>query len=473
MLGVKTLIACLISLSAITNASGAIPAKLSLVKRADSDDTFTSELSMDESDSAFVVDVHVGSDKTPVSLIVDTTSDDTWVPSHLYATNSSSSFHSSGSSQVNLNGETVDVTSGTDDLTISGKELKDFPLIIANVGNDMEYGRLGLAYGNNSVPIKLADAKLISRASYSLNFDPQDGSEILFGGVNKDKLGGPLVQFKNVALQTDDDDQTAVAVSLSKLTFMNSKGDLITIGEGHLPLELDTTTTDVLLPKEMFSSFASSIGLDDSNSVSCDEITSAYFMFAIQEQVFTINAASFFLEDDGKCVFQAISSDVNHPIFGLTLLQNLYTVVDLEAKTVGLSIFKYSSSSSIQTIDDGKLPGSIYPPSNDVFDKDHDKFTYYDDGKSASVVTYDNGASSTVKPSHTTATLGSTRPSGNSMAGSGSATFSNTPTTLMSVSTTAEASSSASATKSSTKNGADSLKVAGMAGLVPFVLGLL
>ncbi|TID17253.1 hypothetical protein CANINC_004016 [Pichia inconspicua] len=479
MLGLNTLIACLISLGAITNAAGAVPAQLSIVKRADSQTTLADELSIDENDNAFVIGVEVGSNNFPLSLIVDTSSDDTWIPSHSYSSNSSSSFETQSTSEINVDGTTVDVTSGTDTIHISGQELNDFPLFIADVSKDTVYGRLGLGYGNNSTPIKLANANIIARPAYSLNFNPQDGSQIIFGGVDKDQLGGPLVQFKNVALQTDSDDLTAVAVSLGKLTYQNGNGDLITIGEGYLPLELDSSSTDVLLPKPLFDAFASSIGLDESNSVSCDDIRSSYFMFAIQQQVYTITATSFFTEEDGKCVFQALSTEGNHPIFGLTLLQNLYTVVDLEAKSVGLSIFKYSSSSSLQVIDGGKLPGSIYPPTNDVFDENNDVFTYFTNGKSATTVTYANDATSTVKPTHSTPTLGSTRLSGNSMGGpSGSHAASHTadesapaPTTL--VSSTASAKPSSSASKSSTKNGADSLKVAGMAGLLPFVFGLI
>ena len=206
-------------------------------------------------------------------------------------------------------------------------------------------GILGLGYSriavNGITPpfYKMVEQKLVDEPVFSFYLADQDGeSEVVFGGVNKDKYTGKIT-----------------TIPLRRKAYWEVDFDAIGYGEDIADLEghgviLDTGTSLIALPSQLAEMLNAQIGakkswngqftIDCAKKTDLKEVT-----FTLAGYNFTLGPEDYILEASGSCLSTFMGMDMPAPvgplaILGDAFLRKYYTIYDLGADTVGIATAK-------------------------------------------------------------------------------------------------------------------------------------
>ncbi|KGK37198.1 hypothetical protein CAS74_003017 [Pichia kudriavzevii] len=319
-----------------------------------------------------------------------------------FSNDSYGAFGHLGNDTIHMGGVSVDnVTFGVADSSLSN-------IGIVGVGKSNRNSSF------KSFPEILVDRGIINKALYSIDFNYHAPS-ILFGAIDYAKFGGNIT-----LLPLLNETEGAIAVTLSGLGITSFDNETSEFVQGKAPAILDPTSNSVLFPREVLSSFVSSLNktfdvsynssfgryvlhrdddvyIDDyalnfdfqgynfsvdldnfvipvledetifingstlSNGASAN--SSFYFSkfdepYPVDDIPVHVNNASFI--DEKTFILNIIESDDGSVVLGLDLLDSTVLVIDLESLQVGFTR-SHSSDSQIVVIEN-KIPFSSKAP---------------------------------------------------------------------------------------------------------------
>ncbi|ETI20900.1 hypothetical protein G647_07243 [Cladophialophora carrionii CBS 160.54] len=349
-------------------------------------DHFTSPVTGDDYQDLYFIDVNIGTPPQPFSLLLDTGSSDTWVPSTdasicvygrcehgAYVKNMSSTYSLVEEGTFFLQYADLTYAKGdyfTDVLSFSeAVSITNTTMTNAN-DTDNTQGVMGLGFRKNlaslrngeildfrTVPEQLKAQGHIDRVAYSLYLDSSDDNRgsILFGGIDPTRYTGELVALP---LSTDQDGEySEFRVALTQMsihdgnstraltqpsfskpalldsgtTLSNLPQDVINVITEGLGATLDEDTATRYVPCSYRQSNASLVytfgGLDGVNvSVSLSEL--------ISEQ---LGDESMYSDGTPACALRIALAGDGDVILGDSFLRSAYVVYDLENFVVALA----------------------------------------------------------------------------------------------------------------------------------------
>jgi len=305
-------------------------------------------------------EITIGTPPQTFKVVLDTGSSNLWVPSvecGSIACYLHTKYDSSASSTYKKNGTSFEIRYGSgslsgfvsqDTLTIGDITVKgqDFAEATSEPGLAFAFGRfdgiLGLGYDrisvNGIVPpfYKMLEQKAIDEPVFAFYLADSDGeSEVVFGGVDKDKYKGKIT-----------------TIPLRRKAYWEVDFDAIAYGDDTAELEntgviLDTGTSLIALPSQLAEMLNAQIGakknyagqyaIDCSKRDSLKDVT-----FNLAGYNFTLGPYDYVLEVQGSCISTFMGMDFPAPtgplaILGDAFLRKYYSIYDLGANTVGLA----------------------------------------------------------------------------------------------------------------------------------------
>lgn len=296
-------------------------------------------------------------------MVLDTGSSNLWVPStecgsiacylhSKYDSSASSTYKSNGTSfeirygSGSLSGFVSQDTVTIGDITIKGQ---DFAEATSEPGLAFAFGRfdgiLGLGYDtisvNRIVPpfYKMVEQKLIDEPVFAFYLADTNGeSEVVFGGVDKDKYTGKIT-----------------TIPLRRKAYWEVDFESISYGDDTADLEntgviLDTGTSLIALPSQLAEMLNARIGAKKSYNgqytIDCskrDDLEDINFNLAGHD--FPLSPYDYILEVSGSCISTFMGMDFPEPvgplaILGDAFLRRYYSIYDAGANTVGLATAK-------------------------------------------------------------------------------------------------------------------------------------
>lgn len=305
-------------------------------------------------------EITIGTPPQSFKVVLDTGSSNLWVPSvecgsiacYLHA-----KYDSSASSTYKANGTKFEIRYGSGslsgfvsqdtvsigDITIKGQ---DFAEATSEPGLAFAFGRfdgiLGLGYDrisvNGIVPpfYKMVEQKLVDEPVFAFYLADTDGeSEVVFGGVDKDRYTGKIT-----------------TIPLRRKAYWEVDFNAISYGDDTAELEntgiiLDTGTSLNALPSQLAEMLNAQIGakknyagqyaIDCSKRDSLKDVT-----FNLAGYNFTLGPYDYILEVSGSCISTFFGMDFPAPtgplaILGDAFLRRYYSIYDLGANAVGLA----------------------------------------------------------------------------------------------------------------------------------------
>ena len=328
----------------------------------------------------YTADITVGSDNQKLNVIVDTGSSDLWIPDSNvicipkwrgdkgdFCKSAGSYSPASSRTSQNLNTR-FDIKYGDgsyakgklykDTVGIGGVSVRD--QLFANVWSTSAHkGILGIGFQSNeatrtpydNLPITLKKQGIISKNAYSLFLNSPEASsgQIIFGGIDKAKYSGSLVDLPITSDRT-------LSVGLRSVNVM---GQNVNVNAGVL---LDSGTTISYFTPNIARSIIYALGgqvhYDSSGNEAyvADCKTSGTVDFQFDRNLKISVPASEFLyqlyytngEPYPKCEIRVRESEDN--ILGDNFMRSAYIVYDLDDKKISMAQVKYTSESNIVAI---------------------------------------------------------------------------------------------------------------------------
>ncbi|KAG5296746.1 aspartic endopeptidase Pep2 [Histoplasma ohiense] len=308
-------------------------------------------------------EIGIGTPPQTFKVVLDTGSSNLWVPSSecgSIACYLHNKYDSSASSTHKKNGSEFSITYGSGSLTgfVSQDCLTIGDLVVENQvfaeatsepGLAFAFGRfdgiLGLGYDtisvNKIVPpfYEMLNKNLLDEPMFSFYLGDAnvggDESEVVFGGMNKDRFTGELTK-----------------IPLRRKAYWEVDLDSITFGEQTAMMTntgviLDTGTSLIALPSTIAELLNKEIGAKKSfngqYTVECAKRDSLpNLTFGLSGHNFTIGPYDYTLEVQGTCISSFMGMDFPAPvgplaILGDAFLRRYYTVYDLGNDAVGLA----------------------------------------------------------------------------------------------------------------------------------------
>ncbi|KAL0467920.1 aspartic proteinase [Neurospora intermedia] len=308
-------------------------------------------------------EITIGTPPQTFKVVLDTGSSNLWVPSSQcgsIACYLHNKYESSESSTYKKNGTSFKIEYGSgslsgfvsqDRMTIGDITINDqlFSEATSEPGLAFAFGRfdgiLGLGYDriavNGITPpfYKMVEQKLVDEPVFSFYLADQDGeSEVVFGGVNKDRYTGKIttIPLRRKAYWEVDFDAIGYGKDFAEL-------------EGHGVI-LDTGTSLIALPSQLAEMLNAQIGakkswngqftIDCGKKSSLEDVT-----FTLAGYNFTLGPEDYILEASGSCLSTFMGMDMPAPvgplaILGDAFLRKYYSIYDLGADTVGIATAK-------------------------------------------------------------------------------------------------------------------------------------
>lgn len=308
-------------------------------------------------------EITIGTPPQTFKVILDTGSSNLWVPSvecGSIACYLHSKYDSSASSSYKKNGTSFDIRYGSgslsgfvsqDTMTIGDISIKgqDFAEATSEPGLAFAFGRfdgiLGLGYDtisvNGIVPpfYKMVEQKLVDEpvfAFYLADTNGESESEVMFGGVDKDKYKGKIT-----------------TIPLRRKAYWEVDFESISYGDDTAEFEntgaiLDTGTSLITLPSQLAEMLNAQLGakknyagqyeIDCSKRDSLKDVT-----FNLAGYNFTLGPHDYILEvSSSSCMSTFTPMDFPAPtgplaILGDAFLRRYYSIYDLGANAVGLA----------------------------------------------------------------------------------------------------------------------------------------
>ncbi|KGR07488.1 candidapepsin-6 [Candida albicans P78048] len=328
----------------------------------------------------YSADITVGSNNQKLSVIVDTGSSDLWIPDSKaicipkwrgdrgdFCKNNGSYSPAASSTSKNLNTRfEIKYADGSyakgnlyqDTVGIGGASVKN--QLFANVWSTSAHkGILGIGFQTNeatrtpydNLPISLKKQGIIAKNAYSLFLNSPEASsgQIIFGGIDKAKYSGSLVELPITSDRT-------LSVGLRSVNVM---GRNVNVNAGVL---LDSGTTISYFTPSIARSIIYALGgqvhYDSAGNKAyvADCKTSGTVDFQFDKNLKISVPASEFLyqlyytngKPYPKCEIRVRESEDN--ILGDNFMRSAYIVYDLDDKKISMAQVKYTSESNIVAI---------------------------------------------------------------------------------------------------------------------------
>ncbi|KAK3904662.1 vacuolar protease [Staphylotrichum tortipilum] len=305
-------------------------------------------------------EITIGNPPQSFKVVLDTGSSNLWVPSvecgsiacylhSKYDSSASSTYKSNGTSfeirygSGSLSGFVSQDTVTIGDITIKGQ---DFAEATSEPGLAFAFGRfdgiLGLGYDtisvNRIVPpfYKMVEQKLIDEPVFAFYLADTNGeSEVVFGGVDKDKYEGKIT-----------------TIPLRRKAYWEVDFESISYGDDTAELEntgviLDTGTSLIALPSQLAEMLNARLGAkkgyNGQYSIDCSKRDSLKDInFNLAGYDFPLSPYDYILEVGGSCISTFMGMDFPEPvgplaILGDAFLRRYYSIYDAGANTVGLA----------------------------------------------------------------------------------------------------------------------------------------
>ncbi|RAL64682.1 hypothetical protein DID88_001714 [Monilinia fructigena] len=308
-------------------------------------------------------EITIGTPPQTFKVVLDTGSSNLWVPStecgsiacylHTkYDSSSSSTYKKNGTSfEIRYGSGSLSGFTSKDVMSIGDLKIKDqvFAEATEEPGLAFAFGRfdgiLGLGYDtisvNKIVPpfYSMIDQGLLDEPVFAFYLGDStadaEGSEAIFGGVNKDHYEGKITE---IPLRR----KAYWEVDLDAISFGDAKAELDNTG-----VILDTGTSLIALPTALAELLNKEIGAKKSwngqYTVDCAKRDSLPDLtFTLSGHEFPITPYDYILEIQESCISTIMGMDFPEPvgplaILGDAFLRKYYSVYDLGKNTVGLA----------------------------------------------------------------------------------------------------------------------------------------
>lgn len=340
-------------ISAISTKAEALNSHFSLTKRATSA-TLTNNI-----DISYLLDLKLGSDQQPITVLLDTGSSDLWVYSSSVSSAIGGTFNTSSSLDDKKTGDdfSIEYLDGsyakgeyvTDDFALEdGKKLlDDFQFAVVDSAKIKSLGILGVADKNqeelhphyDNLPWALQAQGVTPKASYSLYLGSEESGKgsIIFGGIDTEKYEGELTKYP-------------VAGTLGLALDVKSAeigGNNITLNK---QVVLDSGTSLNLWPSDLIDAVGKELGGDDLFGfwfVQCDQPKDKYLTFDFGKNKIKVSYQDLIWKSQGKCLLGVQPSQQDVYIFGDVFLRSAYVYYDLSLKEISIAQAKDSDTSNI------------------------------------------------------------------------------------------------------------------------------
>ncbi|PSK33727.1 hypothetical protein C7M61_005191 [Candidozyma pseudohaemuli] len=309
-------------------------------------------------DVSYLLDLKLGSNHQPVTVILDTGSSDLWVY---------------GTSDAGAQGGTYDVTSSsynkktgeeffisyldgsyakgdyyTDGFALEDGNtlLKDLQFAVVSSGETNSQGILGVADKNqeatdtkyDNLPWALQKEGVTPKASYSLYLgsEAEGKGSIIFGGIDTEKYEGELTKYpvagsRGLALNVESADIGGKTIQLDK------------------EILLDSGTSLNLWPQELIDAVGKELNgnyLQGFYFVDCDQPTDKHLTFDFGQNKIDVSYQDLVWKSQGYCLLGVQPGD-DTLIFGDVFLRSAYVYYDLSLHEISIAQAKYSDASNI------------------------------------------------------------------------------------------------------------------------------
>ncbi|KAJ4402068.1 aspartic proteinase precursor [Gnomoniopsis sp. IMI 355080] len=303
-------------------------------------------------------EISVGTPPQTFKVILDTGSSNLWVPSskcNSIACYLHTKYESSSSSTYKQNGSSFEIQYGSgsmkgfvsqDTLTIGDLTIKnqDFAEATEEPGLAFAFGKfdgiLGMGYDtisvNKIVPpfYNMVDQKLIDDAVFAFYLSSDgDGSEVVFGGSDKDHYTGKITNIPIRRKAYWEVDLDGITIDGETASFDDS-GIILDTGTSLIALETDLAE---MLNKMIGAKkgYSGTYTLECNTRDSLPDIT-----FTLAGHNFTIDAYDYTIESGGSCIsaFMGMSLPAGLAgILGDAFLRPWYSIYDLGKNQVGIA----------------------------------------------------------------------------------------------------------------------------------------
>lgn len=306
-------------------------------------------------------EISVGTPAQTFKVILDTGSSNLWVPSskcNSIACYLHTKYESSASSTYTKNGSSFEIQYGSgsmkgfvsqDTLKIGDITVKnqDFAEATEEPGLAFAFGKfdgiLGLGYDtisvNKIVPpfYNMVDQKLIDEPVFAFYLSTDgEGSEVVFGGSDKDHYTGKIVNIPIRRKAYWEVDLDGITIDGETASFDDS-GIILDTGTSLIALETDLAE---MLNKQIGAKkgYSGTYTLECNTRDSLPDIT-----FGLAGHNFTIGPYDYTIESGGSCIsaFMGMQLPANLAgILGDAFLRRWYSIYDLGKNQVGIAAAK-------------------------------------------------------------------------------------------------------------------------------------
>ncbi|PVH15750.1 uncharacterized protein CXQ87_003599 [Candidozyma duobushaemuli] len=309
-------------------------------------------------DVTYLLDLKLGSNHQPVTVLLDTGSSDLWVY---------------GPSVQDAQGGTYDVTSSSynqktgEDFFISYLDgsyasgdyykdgfaledgntlLKDLQFAVVSSGQTNSQGILGVADKNqeatnkkyDNLPWALQKEGVTPKASYSLYLgsEAEGKGSIIFGGIDTEKYEGELTKYpvagsRGLALNVESADIGGQTIQLDK------------------EILLDSGTSLNLWPQDLIDAVGKELNGKYQQGfyfVDCDQPTDKHLTFDFGQNKIDVSYQDLVWKSQGYCLL-GVQPGESTLIFGDVFLRSAYVYYDLSSHEISIAQAKYTDASNI------------------------------------------------------------------------------------------------------------------------------
>lgn len=277
---------------------------------------------------------------------------------------------------------------GTDDVVIGGITVNDLSFAVANYSNssmgvmgiglkETEATYMGALQENftyENLPLRMVSQGLIHKNAYSLYLNPDNSSgTVLFGGVDHSMYSGKLQTVMVINQYAEEGITTPVSldITLSSISYVDSKGSSDTVMSYNYPAILDSGTTSVYAPEDVIDTMADIIGAKFSDSLGvytmkCSDFKDEYFTFNFTGAQLNVPLSELMIdvsdEEEGQCALGVFDGGDDSFILGDSVMRSAYVVYDLDNLEVSVAQAKSGASDSDIEVISSSVPSAVKAP---------------------------------------------------------------------------------------------------------------
>lgn len=309
-------------------------------------------------DVLYLLDLKLGSNHQPVTVLLDTGSSDLWVYGSGDQAAQGGSYDPSQSSDNKPTGEQFFISYLDGSYALGNYYLDAFALEDGNtLLTDLQYavvsngatnsqGILGVADKNqeassrpyDNLPWALQTHGITPKASYSLYLgsEAEGKGSIIFGGIDTEKYQGdlttyPVAGLRGLALEVQSAEVAGLTIPLNK------------------EILLDSGTSLNLWPQGLIDAVGKALNGHYSQGfyfVNCEQPTDKYLTFDFGKNKINLSYQDLVWKSQGQCLLGVQAGD-DTLIFGDVFLRSAYVYYDLSLHQISIAQAKYTDASNV------------------------------------------------------------------------------------------------------------------------------